>query len=117
MKSHPRKGIFCDIPPLEIGVTGSSHPPLTHPPCRSLLYYIVKRTLFICFSPCARKVLGKTLSRLACYQVAEAWRAELQAREHETRLLEELEVRVWEEEECVWLARVSSGSKRNLILS
>lgn len=38
------------------------------------------------------QVLGQTLSRLARGQVAEAWKAELKAREHETRLLEELEV-------------------------
>lgn len=40
----------------------------------------------------AKQVLGQTLSRLARGQVAEAWKAELKAREHESRLLEELEV-------------------------
>lgn len=39
------------------------------------------------------QVLGKTLSRLARAQVAEAWKLELKARDYETRLLEELEVR------------------------
>eukprot|EP00752_Nemacystus_decipiens_P012363 g10959.t1 len=37
------------------------------------------------------QVLGQTLSRLARGQVAEAWKAELKAREHESRLLQELE--------------------------
>lgn len=38
------------------------------------------------------QVLGQTLSKLVRGQVAEAWKAELKAREYETRLLEELEV-------------------------
>ena len=39
-----------------------------------------------------RQVLGRALGRVVRGQVALAWKAELKAREHETRLLQELEV-------------------------
>ena len=50
------------------------------------------RRIFLSHCTLLFQVLGQTLSRLARRQVAEAWMAELKAREHESRLLEELEV-------------------------
>lgn len=41
-------------------------------------------------------------------QVADAWRAELEAREHETRLLEELEVSVVQSNPCVPITLAAS---------
>lgn len=77
-RRHPSS--FC----LEMYVEVLTHPPLPH--VRSPLKMLFRTTNY-------GQVLGKTLSRLARAQVAEAWKLELKARDYETRLLEELEVR------------------------
>lgn len=74
---------------------------LSAPACPRISFCFVEIAHFVlCFfarsfhpnNVFGRQVLGRALGRVVQGQVTLAWKAELKAREHETRLLQELEV-------------------------